>query len=79
MEERVVPVRDVVLDFYADYMELEYGMMDCGYVLVTLSDDGRRVARPLELAVHHADIHQGKTTGGSWRPAMGSRLPGIPR
>ena len=41
MKERSVPVRDVVLDLYADYMELEYGMLDCDYVLVTLSGPGR--------------------------------------
>jgi integrase len=45
MKERVVPVRDVVLDLYADYMELEYGMMDCDYVLVTLS--GRTRGAPM--------------------------------
>jgi integrase len=41
MKERAVPVRDVVLDLYADYMELEYGMLDCDYVLVTLSGPTR--------------------------------------
>jgi integrase len=29
MKERCVLVKDVVLDLYADYMELEYGMLDC--------------------------------------------------
>ena len=41
MKERAVPVRDVVLDLYADYMELEYGMLDCDYALVTLSGPTR--------------------------------------
>jgi integrase/recombinase XerD len=45
MKERAVPVRDVVLDLYADYMELEYGMLDCDYVLVTLS--GRTRGAPM--------------------------------
>jgi integrase len=45
MKERIVPVRDVVLDLYADYMELEYGMLDCDYVLVTLS--GRTRGAPM--------------------------------
>ena len=45
MKERTVPVRDVVLDLYADYMELEYGMMNCDYVLVTLS--GRTRGAPM--------------------------------
>jgi integrase len=47
MRERTLPVRDVVLDLYADYMELEYGMLDCDYVLVTLS--GRTRGAPMTL------------------------------
>lgn len=45
MKERCVPVKHVVLDLYADYMELEYGMLDCDYVLVTLS--GRTRGAPM--------------------------------
>ena len=36
MKGRVVPVRGEVLDLYADYMELEYGSLDCDYVFVNL-------------------------------------------
>jgi integrase/recombinase XerD len=45
MKERTVPVGDVVLDLYADYMELEYGMLDCDYVFITLS--GRTRGTPM--------------------------------
>jgi integrase/recombinase XerD len=38
-------VNDGEPDLYADYMELEYGMLDCGYVLVTLS--GRTRGAPM--------------------------------
>jgi integrase/recombinase XerD len=41
MKERFIPVKAIVLDLYADYMELEYGMLDCDYVLVTLSGQTR--------------------------------------
>ncbi len=36
LKQRVVPVGAVVLDAYADYMETEYGTLDCDYVFVNL-------------------------------------------
>lgn len=33
---RVVPVGDEVFDLYAEYMEVEYGSLDCDYVFVNL-------------------------------------------
>jgi site-specific recombinase XerD len=32
LKERIVPVGTIVLDAYADYMETEYGALDCDYV-----------------------------------------------
>jgi integrase/recombinase XerD len=45
MKGRTVPVGGAVLDLYADYMELEYGLLDCDYVLVALS--GRTRGAPM--------------------------------
>lgn len=36
LRPRTVPVDDRVLDAYADYMEAEYGALDCDYVFVNL-------------------------------------------
>lgn len=36
LKPRVVPVVDAVFDLYAEYMELEYGALDCDYVFVNL-------------------------------------------
>jgi integrase/recombinase XerD len=36
LKSRVVPVGDVVFDLYAEYMEVEYGTLDCDYVFVNL-------------------------------------------
>jgi integrase/recombinase XerD len=36
LKDRVVPVGARVLDAYADYMEAEYGTLDCDYVFVNL-------------------------------------------
>jgi integrase/recombinase XerD len=36
LKDRVIPVGASVLDAYADYMESEYGTLDCDYVFVNL-------------------------------------------
>jgi site-specific recombinase XerD len=36
LKERIVPVATTVLDAYADYMETEYGSLDCDFVFVNL-------------------------------------------
>jgi integrase/recombinase XerD len=36
LESRVVPVTDAVFDLYAEYMEVEYGSLDCDFVFVKL-------------------------------------------
>lgn len=36
LKDRTVPVGTAVLDAYADYMESEYGLIDCDYVFVNL-------------------------------------------
>ncbi|MFG2003113.1 tyrosine-type recombinase/integrase [Spirillospora sp. NPDC048911] len=36
LKARIVPVGNIVLDAYADYMETEYGALDCDYVFVNL-------------------------------------------
>jgi integrase/recombinase XerD len=36
LKPRVVPVAEAVFDLYAEYMELEYGALDCDYVFVNL-------------------------------------------
>lgn len=36
LKERVVPAGSVVFDVYADYMETEYGSLDCDWVFVNL-------------------------------------------
>ncbi|SUA47321.1 Tyrosine recombinase XerD [Nocardia africana] len=36
LKARVVPVGDAVFDLYAEYMEVEYGALDCDYVFVNL-------------------------------------------
>lgn len=36
LKPRVVPVGDAVFDLYAEYMEVEYGALDCDYVFVNL-------------------------------------------
>lgn len=36
LKPRVVPVAEAVFDLYAEYMEVEYGTLDCDYVFVNL-------------------------------------------
>lgn len=36
MKSRIVPVRGDLFDLYADYMETEYGSLDCDYAFVNL-------------------------------------------
>ncbi|MFI7131585.1 tyrosine-type recombinase/integrase [Nonomuraea sp. NPDC050153] len=36
LKGRTIPVRSEVFDLYADYVEIEYGMLDCDYVFVNL-------------------------------------------
>jgi integrase/recombinase XerD len=41
LKGRVVPVPPALFGLYADYMELEYGLLDCDYVFVNLFGDPR--------------------------------------
>jgi len=41
LKGRVVPVQPALLDLYADYMEAEYGALDCDYVFVNLFGEPR--------------------------------------
>jgi integrase/recombinase XerD len=36
LKARVVPAGGALFDMYADYMEVEYGILDCDYVFVNL-------------------------------------------
>ncbi|MCI2421151.1 site-specific integrase [Saccharopolyspora sp. K220] len=36
LKPRIIPVGDAVFDLYAEYMEVEYGALDCDYVLINL-------------------------------------------
>ena len=52
LKPRVVPVGEVVFDLYAEYMEVEYGALDCDYVFVNLFRE------PLGAPMTDDNVHQ---------------------
>lgn len=48
LKPRVVPIRGQVFDLYADYMETEYGALDCDYVFVNLFREPRAASMTAE-------------------------------
>jgi integrase/recombinase XerD len=52
LKPRIVPVGDDVFDLYAEYMEIEYGALDCDYVFVNLFRE------PLGAPMTDNNVHQ---------------------
>lgn len=52
LKPRVVPCADAVFDFYAEYMEVEYGCLDSDYVFVNL------FRPPIGVPMTDANVHK---------------------